>query len=189
MGTRVGGGLAGCSGPGEGGSGTPSRATHRPACTPCSTAITWLMCHVHHAVCTAPVKPRRTLSSTPQKGGSPPVSTAWRTQPSSKAHPLSSSDAEKLGESRGGPGGAWTLPQTPASFLCYWARGLATPGRKDEQTTARASNSFCLELDSSVLADGKWFSIESIIFFSLNIYLLKLYFFVSLGKSASAHSQ
>lgn len=28
------------------------------------------------------------------------MSTAWRTQPSSKAHPLSSSDAEKLGEQR-----------------------------------------------------------------------------------------
>lgn len=30
---------------------------------------------------------------------------------------------------------------------------------------ARACDSFCLELDSSVLAVGKWFSIESIIFF------------------------
>lgn len=59
-----------------------------------------------------------------------------------------------------------------------------------DRQTARASNSFCLELDFSVLTVGKWFSIESIIFFlSLNIYLLKLYLFVSLGKSASAHSQ
>lgn len=61
---------------------------------------------------------------------------------------------------------------------------------KEGLTVAGASNSFCLELDSSVLAVGKWFSIESIIFFlSLNIYSLKLYLFVSVGKSASAHSQ
>lgn len=179
----MGGGLAGCSGPGEGGSGTPSHATHSPACTPCS--------HGYH-LADVPCSPRGVHSSrkaqedphssTPQKGGSPPVSTAWRTQPSSKAHPLSSSDAEKLGESREGPGGAWTLPQTPASFLCYWARGLATPGWKDEQTTARASNSFCLELDSSVLADGKWFSIESIIFFFFKYIFVKVIPFCFSGE-------
>lgn len=39
---------------------------------------------------------------------------------------------------------------------------------------ARASNSFCLELDSSVLAGGKWFSIVSIIFFFFKYIFVKV---------------
>lgn len=39
---------------------------------------------------------------------------------------------------------------------------------------ARAWNSFCLELDSSVLAVGKWFSIESIIFFFFKYIFVKV---------------
>lgn len=40
-----------------------------------------------------------------------------------------------------------------------------------DRQMARASNSFCLELDFSVLTVGKWFSIESIIFFSFFKYI------------------
>lgn len=62
-------------------------------------------------------------------------------------------------------------------------------GEEDGQTTARASNSFCLKLDSSVLAVGKWFSIESIIFFFFKYIFVKVIPFCFSGKSASAHSQ
>lgn len=58
VGTRV--------GPGEGGSGTPLRVPHTAwHARPAPIAVTWLTCHVHHAVCTAPLKPRRTLTAAP----------------------------------------------------------------------------------------------------------------------------
>lgn len=126
----------------------------------------------------------------------PAVPVAWRglarTSPSvSKAHPSSSGDAEKSQEGKGKP---WAEhpPPGPAAGpgVCRWLgawsswRGRGTVDR----WAAWAGNSFASS-EISVLSVGKWFSIESIIFLSLNIYLLKLYLFVSLGKSASAHSQ
>lgn len=56
-------------------------------------------------------------------------------------------------------------PKPPVVLLGQGSGHSWIEARKDRQTVARASNSFCLELDSSVLAVGKWFSIGSIIFF------------------------
>jgi len=157
---------------------TLTRATRSLACMPCT-----LRCHLAgvptlHAQ--LPQSPGAPPTSTPgEQGALPTSSTVWRTQPSSKqgtSFEFFRRREVRRKRERGGEALAeHGSSRTPASCLCYWARGPGQrEGRMDRQT-ARASNSFCLELDFNVLRVGKWFSIESIIFFlSLNIYLLKL---------------
>lgn len=163
-----------------------TRATRSLACTPCTRC-----CHrltTSRCAHSFPQTQADLHGSIPQKGGSPPhrlhsMEDTAQQQGTSFAffrhREVKREQREALVELR------------PQPTVCATGPGVwPLLDRGKGQTVARACNSFCLELDSSVLAVGKWFSIESIIFFlSLNIYSLKLYLFVSLGKSASAYSQ
>ena len=61
-------------------------------------------------------------------------------------------------------------PSLPFVLLGQGSGHSGTEGGMDRQRPGPL-DSFCLELDSSVLAVGKWFSIESIIFFSFFKYI------------------
>lgn len=159
-------------GPREGRSGTTSHAPHTAwHARPAPPAVTRLTCPCSpHCALGAPEAQVRPHTNSP--GG------AEGTAQQRARHilPVLQTQRRQEREQRGGAGGARTPPRTPASCLCYWARDLATPGQREgkDRQMARASNSFCLELDSSVLAGGKWFSIVSIIFFFFKYIFVKV---------------
>lgn len=123
----------------QGGSGTPSLAPH----------TAW---HAYLRPLQSPAGvPTFTMlgARLPQSPAHPQTGTPWEKREPSHCFPSEGDTAQQRArhilqvlptqrswerEGRGGPGGAWTPPGTPASCLCYWARDPTIPGQREGRT-------------------------------------------------------